>query len=423
MLTMSDSAEKNNTATEVASPGVMSGEVSHCSGAQLLDELRELITSYVVLPNPETADAIALWAAATHCLPALEYATRLVIKSPEKQCGKTRLVEVLTGLCYSPLVSSNSSTAALYRSPELANEHPPTVFLDEMDAKFGTRIKAEQNEDLRAFVNAGFERNSPVRRVVGQRMDKAADFPSFAMVALAGIGSLPDTIESRSVIVTMRRRRPGLETVRPYKIRRDKPILNEMRERLADWSDSVLPELMDAEPDMPLEDRAGDVWEPLIAVADAAGGQWPARARAAALALTELARISTETVGVRLLRDIRTIVAASETDFIGTRHLLTALRDITESPWAEENYTERKLADALKDYGISPSHNRTRSLRGYWLRDFEDAFARYLPPASNPSIRPDSGAGTAPRVIRLRLKKSPVQDGLDGLDGSQLHTS
>ena len=42
-----------------------------------------------------------------------------------------------------------------------------------------------------------------------------------------------------------------------------------------------------ARPDMPLgiEDRNADVWEPLLAIAEAAGGDWPQRAREAAIAL------------------------------------------------------------------------------------------------------------------------------------------
>ncbi len=89
--------------------------------------------------------------------------------------------------------------------------------------------------------------------------------PTFAMAALAGIGAMPDTIEDRAVVIRMRRRAPG-ETVAPYRHRRDRPALHRPRATpLAAWMGEHLAELEHAEPAMPLEDRAADTWEPLIA--------------------------------------------------------------------------------------------------------------------------------------------------------------
>ena len=72
---------------------------------------------------------------------------------------------------------------------------------------------------------------------------------------------------------------------------------------------SRLDALTDAEPDMPVEDRAADVWEPLIAVADQAGGAWPERARGACLTLTGKAEAddAERSVSLRLLADLRTV--------------------------------------------------------------------------------------------------------------------
>jgi hypothetical protein len=146
---------------------------------------------------------------------------------------------------------------------------PPTLLVDEADTLWGTRKQADANEDLRGLLNAGHQRNRPMLRWdITSRTAEQLD--TFAMALLAAIGELPDTIMDRAVIVRMRRRAPG-EQVQPYRTRRDAPPLNTLRERLATWARAHLRELHHATPVMPLEDRAADTWEPLIAIADLAG--------------------------------------------------------------------------------------------------------------------------------------------------------
>lgn len=144
-----------------------------------------------------------------------------------------------------------------------------------MDTIFGSARVAENNEDLRGLLNAGFQRGKAALRCHGPSQ-KPTLFATFAMTALAGIGGLPDTITDRAVNIRMRRRKTG-ETVQPFRERRDGPALKCVRDQLEAWlaDPSVLAKLADAEPVMPLEDRAADVWEPLIAIADLAGGEWP----------------------------------------------------------------------------------------------------------------------------------------------------
>jgi hypothetical protein len=90
----------------------------------LLDELHYELTRYVAFPSPEAADAVTLYAAATHVQPAWEHATRLVIKSPVRRCGKTRLLEVLQEVCENVLATANCSVAALTRSIGIADRQP-----------------------------------------------------------------------------------------------------------------------------------------------------------------------------------------------------------------------------------------------------------------------------------------------------------
>ena len=244
-------------------------------GARLLGELRAAFTRYVVLPSPQAADAVTLWTAATHAQPAWEHAPRLAVVSPLKRCGKSRLLDVVAETCHAPLITVNATIAAVVRS---IGADPPTLLVDEADTLWGTSKQADANEDLRGLLNAGHQRNRPMLRWdVTSRTAEQLD--TFAMALLAAIGELPDTIMDRAVVVRMRRRAPG-EQVDPYRTRRDAPPLHDLRESLSGWARQHLHELQHAQPAMPLEDRAADTWEPLIAIADLAGGDWPARARA-----------------------------------------------------------------------------------------------------------------------------------------------
>ncbi|MBB2741916.1 UNVERIFIED_ORG: hypothetical protein FHR35_001738 [Microbispora rosea subsp. rosea] len=245
-------------------------------GAALLDALLDALTRYVILPTPEAADAVVLWIAATHAQPAWPHAPRLVIRAPEKRCGKSRLLDVVEATCHDPFITVNSSPAAVYRS---ITDDPPTLLVDEADTIFGP--KADGNEDLRGLLNAGHQRNRPAKRY-DANTGRVESIPTFAMAALAGIGAMPDTIEDRAVVIRMRRRGPG-ETVAPYRHRRDRPALRQLAQELSAWLRADLDTLESAEPPMPVEDRAADTWEPLVVVADHAGADWPERARAAVL--------------------------------------------------------------------------------------------------------------------------------------------
>lgn len=353
----------------------------HPTGAQLLDQLRAALTRYVILPSPEAADAVTLWIAATHAQPAWAHAPRLVIRGPEKRCGKSRLLDIVEATCHDPFITVNASSAAVYRS---ITDDPPTMLVDEADTIFGP--KADGNEDLRGLLNAGHQRNRPAKRY-DAATNRVESIPTFAMAALAGIGAMPDTIEDRAVVVRMRRRAPG-ETAAPYRHRRDRTPLRELATHLNRWLRADLTILEQAEPEMPVEDRAADTWEPLVIVADHAGDTWPERARAAAVALTAEADDNDHaSTRVRLLAACR---AAFGTDSaLPTAVLLERLKADPEGEWNEHGpagLTPIKLGTMLREYDIRPTLIRFPDgpLRGYRRGDFADAWARYCPTLEPP---------------------------------------
>ncbi|AXG79248.1 DUF3631 domain-containing protein [Streptomyces paludis] len=369
-------------------------------GEQVLADLRAQIRRYVVLPNEEAFTAVTLWVAATHLQTAWQHAPRLAVVGPAKRCGKSRLLDVITETVHDPLITVNASAAAVFRS---ITATPPTLLVDEADTLFGSAKVAEKNEEMRGLLNAGHQRNRPTLRVSGPNHE-VAKFPTFAMAALAGIGDLPDTIMDRSVVIRMRRRRPG-EKVAEFRTVRDTPSLHALRDRLLAWLTPLHTEAMELTPAMPVEDRAADTWQPLVAIADLGGGPWPGLARAACLAMTQHEAQQdqdTSGLGIRLLLDIRrAFTAEGNPPVIRTSRLLDILNKDDETPWPEytaNGLTPRGLQLLLRDYGISSANRRFHGdvqAKGFTRLQFADSWARYCPestPTATPTPERATGA-------------------------------
>jgi len=360
--------------------GVVHGGV--IDGAALLDEVRAFLARFIAFPSLHSLIAVTLWAVHTHALAAFETTPRLALLSPEPGSGKTRAMEILELLVLRPLLTVNVTPAYLFR--KVADEDgPPTLLYDEIDTVFGP--KAKDNEDIRGMLNAGYRRGATAGRcVIRGKTVETEELPAFAAVALAGLDDLPDTVMSRCVVVRMRRRAPD-EHVAPYRRRLHEAEGHALRDRIAAWATGAREQLDDAWPALPpeIQDRNADVWEPLLAVADAAGGQWPAAARVAAVALVADARDNGGSIGTRLLADLRTVFGAAEK--LSTEDILTALCDIDEAPWGDirgKALDARGLSRRLAKYGVKPKNVRigASTPKGYDRGDLHDAWGRYLPP-------------------------------------------
>jgi hypothetical protein len=327
--------------------------------------------------------AHALWVVHCHLIDHFETTPRLAFLSPEPASGKSRALEVTEPLVPNPVLAVNVSPAYLIR--KVAAEDGVTILFDEIDTVFGKRPK-ESNEDVRALLNAGYRRGAVSGRVVMQGATAIPEeLSAFAPVALAGLGTLPDTVLTRSVVVHMQRRAPN-ERVTPYR-RRDHAAEGEVLcGQLASWAAAVADRI--AVPDMPdgIVDRDADCWEALLAVADAAGGQWPDTARVAGVSTVLASRGERdERHGIRLLSDLRKIFGDDKHKL--TAAILQALTEVDESPWADirgKPLSDVGLAARLRPYNIKPKTIRIGNTtpRGYWREDFEDAWRRYLPPVS-----------------------------------------
>jgi hypothetical protein len=352
-------------------------------GSEVLDDVRSFLSRFVAYPSSHAHVAHTLWVAHAHLMDAWVSTPRLAFLSPEPGSGKTRALEVTELLVPRPICAVNCTPAYLFRKVGDNENGLPTVLFDEIDTVFGP--KAKENEDLRGLFNAGHRRGAQVGRcvVVGKKV-MTEEIEAFSALAVAGLGDIPDTILTRAVVVRMKRRAPGVK-VEPYRRRKHEPQGTAIRAILEAWASRVLGSLMDVEPVMPngVEDRAADVWEPLLAVADAAGGEWPRLAREAAVTFVTESKASSPSLGVRLLEDLRTVFANREA--LPTATIIEELNKLEESPWATiqkgKPLNPEGLSRRLGKYGVKPEQIRPpvgKQFRGYTSAALAESWSIYL---------------------------------------------
>jgi antitoxin (DNA-binding transcriptional repressor) of toxin-antitoxin stability system len=365
------------------------------AGADLLADAERFLRRYIVFASTAQAVAATLFAAHTHAFEAAEVTPYLHVTSAERRSGKSLLLDLFELLARKPLLSANTTVAALFRS---IGDPAPTILFDEVQETFARGADADQRE-LRAVLNAGYRLGGNVRRCVGEGAAMVpADFPVFCPKVLAGTGTLPDMLADRCIPIRLKRKARDA-TVQRFKRRGAGADADHLRRRLAGWAATALPTLTAARPELPeaLNHRQQDIWEPLLAIADAAGGDWPKRARDAAIELHGAA-VADESVGVLLLGHVRERFdtppgdpAPGPVDRVTTEALLRALVDRDDGPWgdwwgdaveaAKLKGPAVRLAKLLKPYEIKPKLLRFESgpERGYERAAFTEAWAIYCP--------------------------------------------
>lgn len=370
-------------------------------GAALLNEITATLRRHVIADAP-TIHAAALWAAFTWFIDVVDVAPIANITAPEKRCGKTVMLGALARLSCRPLAVSNIAPAALFRALELWT---PTLLIDEVDAFLA------EHEEARGILNAGFTRDSAfVIRCVGDDYTPTR-FNVWGAKALCGIGNIADTLADRSIPLRLRRKMPGERTV---KMRHADPehfaaLVGKLARFAVDHREAVrLARPAEIEG---LNDRANDAWEPLLAIASVAGGEWLRLARQAAITLHGLEG-EAPSIGAELLADVQSAFERKHTTKLFSADLLQALCDDDESPWATWNRGKpiqpRQLSRKLAEFGIKSKDVRQgfEVKKGYHLEQFADAFKRYIsareptpsadtPSASATSLQPSNHAASS----------------------------
>jgi len=370
---------------------LMSNEIKDdLDGSVILEDAYRYLGRFVAYPSEHAHVAHTLWIAHAHLMEKWDSTPRLAFLSVEPGSGKTRALEVTEPTVPRAVEAVNATPAYLIRKIS-SPDGLPTILFDEIDTVFGP--KAKENEELRGVLNAGHRRGAVAGRcVIRGKTVETEELPSFCAVAVAGLGNLPDTILTRSVVIKMRKRAPG-EKVKPWRRKIHAPDGHQLRDRLSAWAQAIAP-FVPENPTMPegISDRPADVWEALLAVAEAAGGDWPRRARVSCVSLVSHSGDEEASLGVTLLSDLRAILGTREAMF--TDDLLVALIARDEAPWGDlrgKPLNARGLANLLKGYGIKSKQVRCGSVtaKGYNRESFHDAFMRYLPSLTTP-MSPES---------------------------------
>jgi hypothetical protein len=380
-------------------------------GLALLDAVRADFGRHVVADH-ESLDACALWAFGTYCYDAFPVWPKLFFSSPERRCGKTVALEVLEANAARGLMASSITSSAIFRA---VNAWRPTLIVDEADT-FG-----RDDEELAGIINAGHRKRSAVvvRNVKVGDEYLPKKFSVWAPMAIAAIGRLRDTVMDRSVVVHMRRKAAG---ERVEKIPPDLFDANHTRRRMClRWAEDNIATLRTLRVLMPAHgnDRALDNWAPPFAIADLIGGRWPVLARAAFAKLS--AEEEDESIGPMLLSDLREVFEERHRGVLFSQELVDALVAMEDRPWCEwrkgRPMTQNSLARLLRPFKIHPATRRVghATAKGYELRQFRDAFDRYLTPVDQeppiPNVTPsqpnsDTGSG----YFRTVTPEKPVTD-------------
>jgi uncharacterized protein DUF3631 len=357
------------------------------TGAELLDAVTSFVSRFIVFPHEHCAPMLALWYAHTHAAEHFYVTPRLVVSSAEPGSGKTLVIEVGQYLVAKPEMVFQASNAAVFRM--IGANGPITLLWDEVDTVFTG--KGGDNEELRGLLNMGYKRTGYIPRCVGDS-NAVQKFPVYSPVALVGLaGGMPATLTMRAITIHMRRKKRDdqVEEFRERIVERDAEPL---RETLAGWIGGIGESLGQAIPEMPpgVINRSREIWEPLLAIADAAGGHWPQTARRICAYFVREAGKKPLSTGARLLTDLHTIFTERDTDRLPTTEILSALCALDEAPWGEINggrpMDARRLGRELALYHISPTPFRGSGQihKGYVTYETKnqvglaDAWSRYL---------------------------------------------
>jgi hypothetical protein len=379
-LKTSIQTESEQREAELANPEPWPDEVD---GAKLADEIVEVIRRHVVM-GQQKANAITLWIFLSYLEAAVDCLPILAIRSPEKRCGKTTLLDVLGRLVNKPLQSSNCSVAAIYRVIENLR---PTLLIDEVD----TWLK--DNDEARGVINSGHTRGSAFVLRCNMDSGEPERFSTWAPKVLAGIGRLSDTLADRSIAIQLERRTPKDQVTKLRDV--DPAQFNRIAQQLIRWANDHIEELKEVRPLIPnaLNDREGDNWFPLLAIAEQIGGHWTALAQAAAQALSS--SDDAESIPTQLLIALKGIFDQSPDEpFLATIGLVDELNKEKDWPWADWKHgmTEMKLAQILRQFGIKSERpniemekltekgliTERKKVSGYYRKHLKPAFDRYV---------------------------------------------
>lgn len=346
------------------------------NGDAMMAEIEVVINRHTVMTDDEQL-ALALWIVSAHGHDLGRHSPFLAFQSPTLRCGKSTTLMVTATMTPKPMAMAHVTGPSLYR---LIHQYSPTVLIDELDQVI------HRNKDLRAVLNTAHNKQTAfIPRVVKNQVVR---FGVFSPKVMACIGKLPDTLQDRSIIINLRRKRAD-EVVEPLPAE-PMAAYGDTTRRIARWVADHRPQIAKRRPAIPagLNDRAGDNWRLMLAIAEVLGPRWAKAARSAAVELSRAADVESVDPAEQLIRDIeRVFKAAHGAKQLPVDMLHAALVDLDGSMWAEfdrgQPLTKARLGRMLIPFGVRSIVARVggKVARVYQREAFADAFSRYGSPA------------------------------------------
>lgn len=366
---------------------INSSEVTPGTGTEVLDDVALFIRKYLVCDDHQLT-ILTLWSTCARQCYGFRTAPYLDVRSPEPHCGKTICLFLLhslsgpgaifyTGADPAAIIRRISVGRSFKELDEERDDRVRTLLLDDCHHTFGP----SERQPLLGLINSGSECTNYYP--VGD-----AENYFFGPKAFAGNAPLPRSLVSRCIPIVLRRPRPTEKFARfqhPHVLDAGHALARRLKQWLEPNFDRLSQAARENPPGLPLTLSPGQIQcaEPLINIADIAGGSWPRRIRAALVAVFDLADASPS---LQMLWDVRSIFRTKDNpEYLATGDLLTELRAMDNRPWSDwSSKSGRRLGGLLRPFGILPQHlNRSEGqFRGYLVKDFQDAWERYFPPAS-----------------------------------------
>ena len=329
-----------------------------------LDEIQEFVRRFVVFADEAHYDVLSLWVLHTYATDAAYATPYLYVHSAEPQSGKTRTLEVASLLARNAQSTANLTSAALFRRMADAQ---PSLFIDEVDTIF----TGAANEELRGVLNSGYKVGGSVSRFDGKDV---VDFPTFCPKMLVGIdnGAMPDTLKDRCINMMLKRKKTDQEVER-MKYRVVEPQAEELRNRLHNWAMANMDRILDCPDPAFLEgvsDRKFEIAEPLLVLAQVAGGKKYADKVRKELTRLLAGEAPKQSIGIRILEAARELFEDGKVTKVTSA-------DIADKVGLEPKHMGTELAKfGIKSTTITFPGRKVA--RGYRKVDFEDAWERYL---------------------------------------------
>ena len=354
-------------------------------GEELLGSLAVLFKRFTVLEKDD--DYLqALWTVETYLTDCFDTLVILRVRSPEKRCGKSTLLDLLELLVWNPLLCVTVTPASLYRIIEHSH---PTILIDEADS-FGN-----ENDDLRAIVNAGYERGRLVPRC-NSETNTIEFFNTFGCKCLTSIGALHETIEDRSITIFMNRKRREEEIESLCDVQRTTFL--EFRRKIVRWANDHRTEIKELHLVRPkaLFDRNWKIWRPLISIAAITGETPLVRTLRIAIRKSHETEDEPTSIRIEILVRLRDLFQQRKAEFLPTTDILRYLNADQEALWADwvtglkKGLTAERLGRELRFFKVRSDKPQFSGVRqaGYWLKDLQPHFDAYLSPQPPPSSPP-----------------------------------